>query len=114
NRQQYARLLWESSIVVSTTRHEFFGVGMVEALHCGCFPIVPARFNYPALVPPGLHGRALFTTEDDFRAKLRAALAGAVAESEPLRESAEWFDWRNVGVQWDSALTRLVEMARAR
>jgi len=114
NRQQYARLLWESSIVVSTTRHEFFGVGMVEALYCGCFPIVPARFNYPALVPPALHGRTLFTTEDDFRAKLRAALTGSVAESEPLRESAERFAWRNVGVQWDAALTRLVEMAGAR
>ena len=113
NPRAYARLLRDSSIVVSTTRHEIFGDGIVEALYCGCFPVVPARFNYPALVPPGLHAQALFTAEDDFRAKLRTALLAPPAESEPLRESAERFAWRNVSPQWDSALTRLASMARA-
>jgi len=107
DRRRYARLLWESSIVVSTTRHEFFGVGMVEALYCECFPLVPARFNYPNLVPAVLHPTALFTSEEDFHDKLRSALILPTAAPPALRESAQRFAWPNVAPEWDIALTTL-------
>ena len=43
----YAALLWRSDVVVSTSVHEFFGLSMMEAIHCGCHP-APAR---PADLP---------------------------------------------------------------
>ncbi len=114
--EEYRALLKRSHIVVSTTRHEFFGVGMVEALAAGCIPVVPGRFNYPALVPAELHQRLLWETEDDLRAKLRSCLAlvrqhgGAVsAIRAALRSSALRFDWERVAPQWDDALERLIE-----
>jgi glycosyltransferase involved in cell wall biosynthesis len=106
DRAAYARLLWESDIVVSTARHEFFGVGMVEALYCGCFPVVAARYNYPALVPKALHAVCLFESEVALVELLRGALADR-RERPELRASAERFAWERVIGAWDEALERL-------
>jgi glycosyltransferase involved in cell wall biosynthesis len=107
SREEYARLLWRSDVVVSTARHEFFGVGMVEALYCGCFPVVPARYNYPALVPETLHARCLFNTEAELVTQLRAALEAPRVELAGLHESAARFGWERVIGEWDAALSVL-------
>ena len=78
----YAALLWRSDIVVSTSRHEFFGLSMLEAIHCGCHPLLPDRLTYPELVPaplhrPLLHAPVLYDSEDDLFATLRRLLDGA-------------------------------------
>ena len=111
DRATYARLLWESDIVVSTTRHEFFGVGMVEALYCGCFPIAPSGFNFTALVPPELQGAALFESEEDCASKLRAAIVSRPGGDSRLRRAAARFAWPAVIGEWDA---RLAELATTR
>lgn len=103
----YARLLWRSDIVASTTRHEFFGVGMVEALYAGCLPVAPHRYNYPALVPRELHNACLFDSEAEFQSKLRALVAEPLHPTSSLRQSASRFAWSNVAPLWDGALNRL-------
>lgn len=106
SRARYAELLWESDIVVSTTRHEFFGVGMVEALYCGCVPCAPNNFTYPELVPRGLHSTCLFESEAEFEAKLRALLEDRPATA-TLQASAARFDWSVVARQWDADMERV-------
>lgn len=49
---EYARLLASSDIAVSTAINEFFGLAMVEACYCGCYPLVPDRLAYPGLYAP--------------------------------------------------------------
>jgi glycosyltransferase involved in cell wall biosynthesis len=108
SREAYGRLLWASDIVVSTTRHEFFGVGMVEAMRAGCFPVVPARFNYPALVPQSLHARCLWHDELELHDLLVAAVATHSADAVPLlRASAARFAWERLIPTWDEALSAL-------
>ena len=80
--EDYAALLWRSDIVVSTSRHEFFGLSMLEAIHCGCHPLLPDRLTYPELVPeslhrPLLHAPVLYDDEADLFATLRRLLDGA-------------------------------------
>lgn len=106
DREAYGRLLRESSIVVSTTRHEFFGVAMVEAMYAGCLPLAPRRYNYPALVPPALHEACLFETEDEFVAKLRRLLIDPPDARAAVRASAARFAWPAVIAPWDEAIER--------
>ena len=51
SRDEYARLLHSGDIVLSTARHEFYGMAVIEAVRAGCFPLLPARLSYPELFP---------------------------------------------------------------
>ena len=112
-REAYARLLWEADISISSTRHEFFGISTVEAMWCGCLPIAPRRYNYPALVPEELQERCLYETEAELLALTREAIASPPgdADREAVRMSAGRFGWERVGPCWAEALEELSEGA---
>lgn len=107
DQETYARLLASSDIVVSTSRHEFFGIAMVEAMYVGCIPVAPRRFNYPALVPEQWHDTCLFATESECEAKLAALLTRPLPPRQPFQRAAERFCWEEVIGDWDEALERL-------
>lgn len=47
----YRAMLQRADWVLSTARHEFFGMAVAEALLAGCLPWLPDRLSYPELVP---------------------------------------------------------------
>ncbi len=99
----YAQLLWSADVVLSTAIHEFFGVGVVEAIYCGARPVLPDRLSYPELLPPEAHVACLYQDFDGLLARLRAALA------EPrgvpgLREHVARFDWSVLAPIYDNLL----------
>ncbi len=99
--EEYSRLLHKSHIVVSTSIHEFFGIAIMEAIYCGCHPLLPNRLSYPELIPeslhrPLLHAPILYRDEEDLFTTLAKILSG---EERPLpastlRKIPERLDWR--------------------
>jgi glycosyltransferase involved in cell wall biosynthesis len=100
---EYAGLLHRADIVLSTAIHEFFGVSVVEAIYCGCLPVLPNRLSYPELIPPELHGRCLYNDFSDLLTKLRSAIAVPAAPS-GLRPAMASFDWSVQGPIYDCRL----------
>ncbi len=49
SRKEYAALLRQGDIIVSTALHEFFGISVLEAVRAGCRPLLPQRLSYPEL-----------------------------------------------------------------
>ena len=50
SRNDYMSVLSDADVIVSTARHEFFGVGVAEAIAAGALPLLPTRLAYPELL----------------------------------------------------------------
>ncbi len=105
----YARLLWQADVVVSTARHEFFGAAIVEACYCGCFPILPRRLSYPELLPPACHPLCLYTGFEGLLDRLRYAIThGEEIRHLSVRAHMARFDWQQMAPSYDDLLERVV------
>ncbi|MYF63849.1 MAG: DUF3524 domain-containing protein [Rhodothermaceae bacterium] len=112
--EEYSRLLHRADIVVSTAIHEFFGIAMLEAIYCGCHPLLPNRLSYPELIPeklhkPLLHAPILYDDDESLFTILKAMLLG---EERPLphgtlRGIVEHLDWSVHVEQYDALMASL-------
>ncbi|GIV90918.1 MAG: glycosyl transferase family 1 [Chloroflexus sp.] len=108
NRAAYLHLLQQADIVVSAAIQEFFGLAILEALACGCVPVLPARLNYPDLIPPEWYADCLYA--DD--AELPTTLVRTVARLPELAQRdwaalAEPYRWHNLAPRYDAVLADL-------
>lgn len=114
DRQDYLKMLSHCDVVVSTAIQENFGIAVVEAMLCGCQPILPNRLAYPELIPEDFHALCLY--EDD------AALYGRLLDliehgtgltahaQQQLRKSLSDRFGLPVAIQrLDSQMTELIE-----
>lgn len=71
-RAEYARRLGECDLVVSTARHDFFGMSVIEGLAAGCTPLLPERLSYPEVLAADLHEGSLYASDSELVARLAA------------------------------------------
>ena len=61
SRQDYLNLLRDSHVVLSSAIHEFQGIAVLEAVACGCVPLVPDALAYQEFIPE----RHRYVSQDD-------------------------------------------------
>lgn len=83
DRARYWSALAACDWVLSTACHEFFGIGVVEALLAGCLPWLPRRLSYPEILPPEAQG----LSPADPPADRRALVAGIARHLDPALAS---------------------------
>ena len=111
----YPELLQQADIVVSTARHEFFGVAIVEAMAAGVHPVLPDRLSYPELVPTPADPY-LYRGSDGLVERLRWAIeypGERRRAAEAAQQYAQRFDWHTVAPGYD-ALFEQVATGRVR
>jgi glycosyltransferase involved in cell wall biosynthesis len=108
--EAYPELLRSSDVVVSTARHEFFGVAVLEAVAAGAFPLLPHRLSYPELLPARVHDRCLYADAGDLVERLCRVLTDHGARrqtADELRAHAARFSWEEVAPRYDELLARV-------
>ncbi len=105
--EAYRDVLSESDIVVSTARHEFFGVSVVEAIAAGSLPLLPNALSYPELIPVRWHDTVLYQPGTFGRrlADMVTGLDEARRATSGLAASMERFAWSAVAAQLDAVVT---------
>lgn len=64
----YEEALQQMDVVISTAEHEFFGVGVCEAIWAGAVGLLPNDLSYPELVPADF----LYASTEEAVAKIRS------------------------------------------
>lgn len=108
SRGAYADALGRCDAAVSTARHEFFGIGVVEAMAAGALPLLPDRLSYPEVVGEALAPRVLYSDPGE----LVERLVRHAADPAPLREPARRAELRRRAAAWslDATAARLDEL----
>ncbi len=102
----YAALLWAADVVVSTAIHEFFGIAVVEAIYCGCRPVLPRRLSYPGLIPLSAHDDVLYGEGGLVEALVKALDRPHAWSEEWQRTWVARFDWAALGPRYDAEIRR--------
>jgi glycosyltransferase involved in cell wall biosynthesis len=110
----YRRLLHTADVVVSTAEQEFFGIAVIEAMYCGCAPILPRRLSYPDLLPPALHAACLYDDQAGLVERLLAASHSPFVSRDTARALAAPYDWSSLVAQYDAEFERVVNESQRR
>lgn len=93
NYEEYKALVADCDILPVTSKHEFFGISVLEAASAGVIPILPKRLSYPEIFPPEKFGELfyeegkLFDSIKDFVKNPDFSLRNEISER------ASFFDW---------------------
>jgi len=124
DRQAYRQVLQWADIVVSTARHEFFGIGLIEAVAAGARPLAPDRLAYPEvlgrLTAPEPPTDSLYDgSVDDLARKLAGCIAAitdgpAEARTDRLAARAQTvYGWDRIAPVLDGVLEAVVKTTPA-
>ena len=106
----YAALLKSATLLPVTSRQDFFGGSVVEAMYCGVYPLLPDRLAFPEHLQPANQQDYLYDSDEELADKLQRILAipnQQLLPSTQSRKGVAHYDWQvQVGL-YDKAFSEL-------
>ncbi len=90
--------------------YDFFGMSVVEAVFCGCYPLLPRRLSYPEIFPPDSFREFYYDDAYELTAKMTKSLQN-IEHTRPaiLKQRVGEFSWKIMVCRYDKALESLAE-----
>jgi glycosyltransferase involved in cell wall biosynthesis len=108
NFSDYADWLWKADILPVTSNHDFFGASVVQAIYCGCTPLLPRRLAYPEHLPKEMHDHNLYDSVEELLEKLRCRLTTADQNKNTRIKHVSAYDWSVLARSYDELFERLL------
>lgn len=105
NRDAYIQLLKQSDILPVTSKQDFFGISIAEAVAAGVHPILPRRLSYPILFK---ELASFYEDRASFLGLFRAMLGQEQIElnEEKVHEFVNTYDWSVMSSRYDDYLVK--------
>ncbi len=114
DREAYRQLLRQSHVVVSTAKHDFQGLAVLEAVAAGCIPVIPDRLAYPEwFAADYCYTTGSATNEQEARrlADKLAALAWQLEHNRlPPAPEVSFLSWTALQQKYRDIITRLPQL----
>ena len=91
-----------------TSIHDFFGAGVVQAIYCDTWPLLPMRLAYPEHLPQARHGEFFYDDFEDLVARLAELCRGIEGVRRmPTRSLVARYDWAALAPDYDALFAHL-------
>ena len=112
-RADYEAVLEQADIVVSCAEQEYFGISVAEAVHAGCYPVLPRSQVYPSLYGSRCKGRHFYDSEEDLSGLLADLLTSdACGHVCSLDGDMDGYCWDRLVSEFDSMITEVAGAGR--
>ncbi len=106
---EYAYWLHRADVLPVTSRQDFFGGSVAEAIYCGCRPILPRRLAYPELIPAEFHAAVFYDSFEQLTEMLITAIREPLNSfADRLKEHMQRYDWRVIASEYDRVFAEMV------
>ncbi len=99
NPGDYAKWLWKADLLPVTSRQDFFGAGIMEAIYCNCTPLLPKRLSYPELYGELEKERLFYDNLPELVEKLSSRITKR--DFPAFSKLVAKFDWRELAPVYD-------------
>ena len=93
NYEEYKKLVASCDIQPVTSKHEFFGISVLEAASAGVIPILPKRLSYPEIFQSEKFGKLFYEEGKLFDFIKEFAEHPDLSLRDEIHERAALFDW---------------------
>ena len=93
NYDEYKSLVSSCGILPVTSKHEFFGISVLEAASAGVIPILPERLSYPEIFPKEKFGKIFYEEGKLFDFIKEFSQNPDFSLRDEISERASLFDW---------------------
>lgn len=93
DKAEYYYWLQRADILPVTSRHDFFGISVVQAIHAGVYPLLPRRCAYPEHIPSQLHENHLYDEPEELYQMLKTVLLNQQGADQTLTEHVARYSW---------------------
>ncbi len=103
NYSDYSALLQKADILPVTSKHDFFGISVVEAIAASCIPLLPNHLAYPEHISINKYPNLFYQNEEEFLPALQRLLS-EYKEYHGLDAELMKYDWQSLGSVYKEAL----------
>lgn len=96
----YIYYLNAADLLPVTSVHEFFGISVMEAIHCGARPILPKRLSYVELYHPAEHPELFYELDSDFP-ELLVRITSSLNANNNYQHLTKKYDWSTMSAVYD-------------
>lgn len=111
SRSAYQRWVWQADVLPVTSRHDFFGLSVVEATGAGVYPLLPNRCAYPEHIPAEWQSEHIYTTEEELYLKLTRFLRSPKAPHPQLQGHVHAYKWQMLKGRYDALFQQIAANA---
>lgn len=108
SRADYIKCLEQADIVVSCAAQEYFGISVAEAIHAGCYPVLPSEQVYPSLYG-NCNGAHFYDNEDGLVRLLQELISGEHYHDCKLPAQCDNYCWQNLTTSYDNLFDKIVK-----